>query len=196
MRFSILFIAVLGLFLSSSALQANITYSYTGGNPISMTFVTDLSLAALENIPSNTNITSSIVSNTYHDLTADLGGFGIGVNDLQAISVAIGTNALGNITSWSITGTYFASFPSTPGGDPNAFFCTYAPASTNSGGTLVTDHDAGLCPTTTGSQTVAGTWSSNASITPAPEPESSMLICAGLLGVWALAKLRRSGQLS
>jgi len=41
-------------------------------------------------------------------------------------------------------GKLFCSYPTSPNEDPNVFFCRYNDAT----GTLVEDHDAGLCPGT------------------------------------------------
>jgi hypothetical protein len=62
--------------------------------------------------------------------------------------------------------TLFCSYPGIPPGDPLDFYCTYS----DSTGALVTDNDAGLCPTTAVSD---GTEPSCASLTPVMSPSST-----------------------
>jgi hypothetical protein len=60
----------------------------------------------------------------------------------------IGTNALGQITSWTISEGIFASYPAFPGENPNDFFATYTLKTTNLGDslTLIQDNDVGFAP--------------------------------------------------
>jgi len=106
-------IGLLGLlcFMLPGSLRAGTIYTYTGEayttcnhtcGPLSITFGTSLSGAALDNLPL-TDITSTITS---YDITDNSGEMDIYNGDGQTISqfaFIIGTNAVGDITSWYIT---------------------------------------------------------------------------------------------
>lgn len=157
-------------FLVTGCLQAETIYTYSanyGSYAVPIAFVTSLSGSQLDNLPGNTNISASILAFSMLGVPAppqDAAGFPLGVSGFQAPdTVLIGTNAAGNITSFDVTGTLFASYPAIPNENPNDFFCNYAESvtSTSVSGSLALDHDSGFCPgaptTMTGS---GGFWSS------------------------------------
>lgn len=74
------------------------------------------------------------------------GPFGSSYFNVTTPTVLIGTNGLGQITSWTITEGIFASYPAVPGENPNDFFVRYNAITMNTGDSLVLtqDNDAGL----------------------------------------------------
>ncbi len=189
------------------SLWADTTYTYTGNSlstaqgafQVTITLDTTLMGAALQDLPANTNISAdlgpSFAINPNGWPNQDTGGFPIGGAFGSAYYlmtgspvVLIGTDSMGNITSWNITQTLFASYPAVPGEDPNDFFATYTISSTTGGdqGTLTLDNDAGFAPPST-SLVPAGTWSPVV----VPEPSSFLLAGGGLLVILALRRLRR-----
>jgi len=165
--------------------QASVIYSYTGGTsfygaPITISFT---AAGPLTGLSAGTDISGSISGFTFNVgiPPSDNLGFPLGVNSLSSPVVQVGTDSVGNITSWNISESVFASYPAVPGEDPNDFFCTYQAAASNGGDsyTITQDHDAGLCPGTVAG--VAGTWTPTfASTEPAPEPMTLSLFGAGL----------------
>jgi hypothetical protein len=113
------------------------TFTYTQGSATdivpSFSWTTSLSGAALDNLPPGTNITGTVSALTFapRDLGSDDFGFLIGgpfgspFFNATSITVEIGTNALGQITSWNIGEGIFASYPANSGEDPHDFFCNY-----------------------------------------------------------------------
>jgi hypothetical protein len=194
-------------FLLPASLQAGTVYTYTGNSPNSFSITLDLSLtgAALDNIPVGTSVASDLndFSMTGNDLppSADNGGFplggGVGTGYLTYTPgiVAIGTDPYGNITSWDITETVFASYPAFGGENPTDFYCGYSASSTGSADSvsLTADNDVGFCPNGPGSNSLdAGTWSPTFSpASSAPEPQSCAVLGSGLLGVVSLAVRRK-----
>ena len=123
-----------------------------------------------------------MISDDYTPPSQDLGGFPLGVNNLVAGSedVQIGTNALGQITSWNISAEYFASYPAFQGENPTDFYCDFGLSTTSGAGdmtSLSSDNDSGFCPNPGPGTNPAGAFSGASS----PEPESSVLLGAGLL---------------
>lgn len=156
--------------LVAGCLQAETIYAYSanyGSYAVPIAFVTSLSGSQLDNLPANTNISASILAFSMLGIPAppeDAAGFPFGVSRFQSPdTVLIGTNASGNITSFDVTGTLFASYPAIPNENPNDFFCNYAESvtPTNVSGSLALDRDSGFCPappvTMSGS---GGLWSS------------------------------------
>jgi hypothetical protein len=183
------------------SLQADTTYSYTGNAvdtsigtfQVTISFDTTLTGGALQNLAPNTNITPSLVSFTISPGTypnQDTAGFTATDQALQPPpTVQIGTDALGNITSWDISENYFVSFPAFAGENPNDFYGLYTITSTQSGDsiTLILDNDAGFAPGDV-SNSSPGTWSPTYSAV--PEPSGCILLGSGLLTLLASAARR------
>jgi len=181
------------------SLLAEVTYSYTGtvygSYEITLSFNT---VAPLTSLAPDTNISGEISSFTISDgsslpRSTDEGGFSLGVHNFDVPStVEVGTDALGNITSWDISDVYFASYPAFPGEDPTDFYCNYTVTTTNAKDStaLTKDEDAGLCPGISASTTTAGTWKPQFTGSSVPEPRTTVLLGV-VLGVLALAARRK-----
>src|SRR6516164_3003775 len=131
-------ILMASLFGLANPVFAQTTYSYTQSstNDIvpSFQFTTSLTGASLNNLPPGTDISSSVTAFTFQPrhvpqqdgLGFPIGGpFGSAYFNASKPSILIGTNASGQITSWTITELVFASYPAVPNENPNDFFCTY-----------------------------------------------------------------------
>jgi len=117
----------------------------------------------------------------------------VGVNYYETpLTIEIGTDASGNITSWDITENFFASYPEFSGENPTDFYCVFQASTSDSGDqtSLAQDLDTGYCPAGTGVQQT-GTWSSVDPPPPAPEPQSYLLFGSGLVVLLALSRLRQ-----
>jgi hypothetical protein len=186
--------AFLSLMMTGAASAATI-YTYTGPSFDGFKISATLDLASPANIPAGTNVSGSLTSFVSTAPPEDLAGFLLGMNEMvpPPTAVTVGTDALGNITSWDISEELFASYPAVSGENPNDFFCTYSVTTTNAGdhATLTQDHDAGLCPGGPFSAN-AGTWSPTFTATAAPEPGSLMLLGSGMLGLLGFARRRRA----
>ena len=205
--------------IAASAISpaAATTYTYTEGSASdvvpSFSFTTSLTGAALDNLAPNTDITSTITSPSILSLTGlfeprgvppqDLGNFPLGPGGFGgsyynvvsgSVSVLIRTDAIGQITSWSISETIFASYPAFPGDPPGDFYCTYGASTTTGGGSLslTADNDAGLCPNGTTSGT--GTFSGSSGTAPTPLPATPPLLATGIgsLGLLGWRRKRKA----
>ena len=186
------------LFVLSPTAASATVYTFTEGSPSdavkNFSFTTSLSGAQLDNVASGTNITSSVTDFTFpvnFILTQDAGGFAIGMNNpVLFATVLIGTNGSGQITSWTISEDYFASYPAVPGENPTDFFATYTVTTTNTGDTvtLVADNDFGLAPG--GYSTGTGSFGAVV-VTPVPEPSTWAMLLLGFAGVGFMAYRRK-----
>jgi hypothetical protein len=123
-------------------------------------------------------------------LSQDLAGFPIGQNGPSGpATVLIGTNAAGQITSWSISEPYFASYPAFAGENPNDFFGSYTVTTTTTGDSvaLTFDNDSGFAPP--GYTTGTGSFGAVAAV---PEPSTWAMMITGFLGLGFMAYRRRS----
>lgn len=188
---------LLGALLTLSPAGATV-YTFTEGSTGdavgNFSFTTSLSGAQLDNLAPGTNITNSITAGLTFPVnflyTTDLAGFPIGMNNpVGPATVSIGTNAAGQITSWSISEGYFASFPAFPDENPNDFFGRYTVTTTNTGDsvTLALDNDAGFAPP----GYTTGTGSFGAVVAPVPEPSTWAMMIIGFLGLGFTAYRRR-----
>jgi hypothetical protein len=176
--------------------RADTTYTYTGnpfdGFGVEVEFTTALSGAQLFNLPPGTDIGYLLFSLSYPAPPQDNAGFALADHNFEPLPVVlqIGTNGVGNITSWNISQNLFASYPIFAGEDPNDFFCRYSVStSTNvDQRALIEDHDAGLCPASTALREQPGVWESTVSPPAVPEPDTWMLFGAGLLSLLAFAR--------
>jgi hypothetical protein len=204
--------ALLGLLcvVLSGPAQADTVFTYTdtyGGKPVSITFDTTLSGASLDNLAPGTNISGEVVSfsetNGIVPAPTDTAGFPVGVNTFfTPYTVEIGTDALGNISSFDISEGFFASYPAFPGESPYDFYCDYNVEATSSTdkSSLTTDQDAGFCPAGVSlSADTTGTWSpvftsgggTSGGGSTVPEPSSLLQFGGGLMGLLALAYRRK-----
>ncbi len=156
-----------------------------------------------DSIPPGTDVNADILpgsfSTTFGVPATDEAGFSLGDNAFDLVPpVEIGTNSVGDITSWDITGTEFASYPAFVGENPLDFFCDYSVTFSPSGGSgpLSKDNDAGFCPSST-LDTAANVmnWSHSA-VTTTPEPSNSALIGGGLLCLAALVTRRKRAAIA
>jgi len=205
-----LLLASLLYLMLPASLHADMTYTYTGDSlntpygtfQVTITLDTTLMGAALQNLPANTNISASLGSafaiKPGDWPNQDQAGFPIGGPFGSAYyqmtgspTVLIGTDSLGNITSWNISQTLFASYPAFPGENPTDFYALYTISSTTGGdqGILSQDNDAGFAPPST-SLVSAGTWSPTITIG-VPEPSSFVLLAGSGLLVFLARGLRR-----
>jgi hypothetical protein len=191
---------LLGALCALPTVSSATTYTYTPGSASDtvqgFSFITSLSGAALDNLAPGTDVTSAVTPFTFPVLASsgfqhDNAGFQLGQFSVTGgLAVLIGTDATGQITSWSISESIFASYPSAPGQDPNAFFSTYIVSTTNTGNTvlLTEDHNAGLGPNPSG----VGLGSFGAVIAPVPEPSTWAMMILGFAGIGFMAYRRKS----
>jgi hypothetical protein len=166
---------------TSNTLQ--ISFDFTGSS---------ISLAA------GTNITPNVTnfSMKYPAPPVDFGGFPLGSTSFTLTSLAIGTDAQGNIVTWDVVGDQFAFYPETPTGNQNAFSCEYktAFAPTGGSGSLVADQDLGFCPFATISEAANGLWPVQQIAQPpatTPEPNSIALLILEFISLIVLPYWRK-----
>ena len=199
MRISKLFtFAVLPGILSialPTAARADTVLTYTD-TPITITF--DFTGPTLAGLSPGTDITAEITgfSMTFPAPSADEAGFPLGETSITNSTVLIGTDSLGNVTSWDISATLFASYPAFPGENPTDFYCNDGVSAANTGnsGSLTLDNDAGFCPSNTPGVAAIGTWSpqfQGPSGPSTPEPQTSALFGAGAVALLSLASRRK-----
>jgi hypothetical protein len=185
----------LGAAWATAASATTFNYTAAAGDVVgNFSFTTSLSGAALDNLAPDTPI--SVTAFTFqptgldHDTAGYTvgGAFGSSYFNASGVSVQIGTNALGQITSWNISENVFVSWPAVPGENPSDYFGRYTITLTNLGDTrtLVQDHDVGLAPGRASSG--AGSFGAQVSATPLP---AALPLFAGGLGVLGLFGWRR-----
>ena len=195
---SLLSLGLLGGLLALSPTVASATvYTFTEGSASdavqNFSFTTSLSGGQLDNLAAGTNITGSVSAFAFpvnFTLTQDNDGYPIAQNNpIGNATVLIGTDATGQITSWSISETYFASYPAYFGEDPNDYYGTYTVTTTNDSDTvrLATDHDVGLAPA--GYTTGTGSFAAIAAAVPEPSTWAMMLL--GFCGLGFMAYRRK-----
>lgn len=195
------------LVLSPTGASAMV-YTFTEGSPSdavgNFSFTTSLSGSGLDNLTQGTDITASVTSFTFPVnltpfLSQDNAGFPIAQNNSTGpVTVMIGTNGAGQITSWTISEGYFASYPAFPGESPTDFYGAYTVTTTNSGDSilLVNDQDAGFAPgeNPNGGPPIpynTGTGSFGA-VAAVPEPSTWAMMIVGFLGLGFMAYRRRN----
>ncbi len=174
-------------------------YTFTEGSTAdavgNFSFTTSLSGAQLDNLPPGTDITTSVTPFQFpvnftlsQDLTTPPSPLGQH-NPTGSATVLIGTNAAGQITSWSISESYFASYPVVPLENPMDFYANYTVTTTNTGDAvaLAVDADAGLAL----SGYTTGTGSFGAVVPAVPEPSTWAMMITGFLGLGFMAYRRR-----
>jgi hypothetical protein len=132
----------------------------------------------------------------------DIGGFPIGgpvgspyLNPTSG-HILIGTDGAGQITSWDIAESFFASYPLFPGENPFDFFCTYDASTTPGGNRVVLTGDNAAPKCSAGKESAAGTFVSDASDAAAtPLPATLPLLATGL-GALGLLGWRRKKKSS
>jgi hypothetical protein len=192
--------ALCGLPTASQATTFN--YTAASGDVVgNFSFTTSLSGAALDNLAPGTSIPFTAFTIAPTGLQQDTAGFPIGGSfgssyfNASNFSLTIGTNSLGQITSWDITENVFASWPAFPGENPNDFFGTYSISLTNTGDTrtLLVDNDVGFAPGNASS----GPGSFGASVlSTTPLPATLPLFAGGLGFVGYLTRRRKRSSKS
>ena len=191
---------ILGALCATAASATTFDYTAASGDVVTnFSFTTSLSGAALDNLASGTSIPFTAFTIPPTGLGSDEAGFPIGGSfgssyfNASALSLQIGTNSIGQITSWDISESVFASWPAFSGENPTDFYGTYTVTLTNSGDTraLILDNDAGFAPGSVSSD--AGSF--GAQVTAAtPLPAALPLFGGGLGFVGFLAKRRKSSK--
>ena len=181
--------------LMSTAASAT-TYTYTASAQdvvSSFSFLGSLG----DNLAAGTDVTGAIgpVSIVPSGLGTDEAGFPIGgafgtsYFNASSLDVKVGTNATGQITSWTITENIFASWPAFSGESPTDFFGRYAISLSNTGDsrTLTQENDAGFSP----GSTTAGAGSFGATVSTTPLPATLPLFAGGLGLIGMIGRRKR-----
>ena len=200
-KISFVSLSLLGALTLLPTVSSAAIYIYSAGSASDtvgdFSFTTSLSGAQLSNLASGTDITGTVTPLNFQfpvnnsAWATDDAGFPLGVFSITTpATVLIGTNASGQITSWSIFETVFASYPAFPGEDPNDFFSTYRVGTSNTGNTitLLEDHNEGFGP----NPGAVGLGSFGAVIAPVPEPATWAMLLLGFAGVGFMAYRRKS----
>jgi hypothetical protein len=161
-------------------------YTYSGSGNVDFSFTTSLTHAELLNLPAGTDITATVTASSLFAPMppTDNAGVALGVNHSQGLSLLdIGTDELGNITSWFIQETYLAAYAVSPATTP---FCIYEVQLQTNGGTapLLLDRDTGHCPSSAPVD-FTGAWSPTFTVDAVPEPGTGFVLAGGLLWLWA-----------
>src|SRR5579863_9561444 len=135
--------------VSMLPLCASTVYTYTGNSPSGFTITLDLPSAI--GLSPGTDVSADLTSflTPGYPPIEDDAAFPLADPSTSSIVAQIGTDSLGNITSWNISESIFGSYPAFSGENPLDFFCTYSASSTSASGdqvTLTDDNDAGFCP--------------------------------------------------
>ncbi len=176
-------------------------YTYTSSDGVAVSF--DLT-GNPDSIPPGTDISGDVgsFSMAYPAPSEDNAGFALGpgpaYSNFSLSTLEIGTDSLGDVTSWDIAGTQFASYPAFFGDPPNNFYCDYGVTFTpaGGGGSLLTDNDAGFCPSSPVFAATIGSWSASTVPSSTPEPRNSALVGGGLLFLAALVTRRKRAAIA
>jgi hypothetical protein len=191
---------LLGALFALPTASSATTYTYAPGSVSDtvqdFSFSTSLSGPALDNLAPGTDITSTVTPFTFPVLASsgfqqDNAGFPLGQFSVTGgLTVLVGTDATGQITSWSISENIFASYPAFPGENPNDFFSAYIVSTTNTGNTVLqtVDNNAGFGPNPSG----VGLGSFGAVIAPVPEPGTWAMMILGFAGIGFMTYRRTS----
>jgi hypothetical protein len=182
----------------ADGIVGNDLHIYRGPDTVQgFSFATSLSGAGLDNLAAGTDITATVTPfafpvNTNAGFQQDNAGFALGTSSVTGgLKVLIGTDATGQITSWTISETFFASYPAFAGENPNDFFDNYTVSTTDAGNVVVNiqDNNAGFGPNPTG----VGLGSFGAVvIAPVPEPSTWAMMILGFFGIGFMAYRRRA----
>lgn len=183
------------VFCATAASATTFNYTASGDDVVqSFSFTTSLSGLALDNLAAGTSIPFTAFAIEPTGLGQDEGGFPVGGSfgssyfNVSNVSVEVGTNSIGQITSWDITEDVFVSWPAFPGENPDDFYGTYAISLTNSGDTrtLLVDNDVGFAPGNASG--TAGSFGAEVATTPLP---AALPLFTGGLSFVGLLLLRR-----
>jgi MYXO-CTERM domain-containing protein len=181
--------ALCGLGLPHLA-QANTIYTYHGNGPYSLNIVIDLALdgAAVQNIAAGTDIgtlglANFTLSGAETPFATDTLGNPVGTFGITSGPRRIGTDALGNITSWDFDMNFSAQYPA------SVSDCGYAVTSSGAGDKVASSSISGQCRLADSTTSPAGTWTTTATT---PLPSTEVMLGTALLGLVGLALRRRA----
>lgn len=204
-------VVVLGVIALASAvsLRADAILTYTGGNGLSITFETNLASVDSTTITAASLVTFSMTDSMLpppnDEEVPAATALNNGTYGPTPSVFSVTTDALGDVTSWSVTDSFTVAYTSA------SFTCIYGISSTNIGGdqiTLSQDNDSGYCPGETsnplpgfgwnfvpipGDDTTPGTWSDQ-SLSTSPEPGSYALVATGIAGLIAVIRRRKQSE--
>jgi PEP-CTERM motif len=190
---------LLGALCALPTASSATTYTYAPGSVSDtvqdFSFSTSLSGPALDNLAPGTDITSTVSPFTFPVLVSsgfqqDNAGFPLGQFSVTGgLTVLLGTDATGQITSWFISENIFASYPAFPGENPNDFFSTYIVSTTNTGNTVLQtlDNNAGFGPNPSG--VGLGSFGAVAAV---PEPGTWAMMILGFAGIGFMTYRRKN----
>lgn len=202
-------VVVLGVIALASAvsLRADAVLTYTGGNGLSITFTTNLVSVDSTTITAASLVTFSMTDSMLPPPNDEEGATALdgGTYGTTPTVFSVTTDAVGNVTSWSVTDSFTVAYTSA------SFTCIYGISSTNTSGdqiTLSQDKDSGYCPGETtnplpgapwnsvpipGDDATPGTWSDQ-SLSTSPEPGSYALVATGIAGLFAVIRRRKQSE--